>query len=84
MMTLASDRETPPVATREAMERRVAADVLRHFGDRAPESELLALAGEAVAHLWSDDIAVTAFIPALAIREVKERLRFAATPVIAR
>jgi hypothetical protein len=77
MITLAPERASAPVVTREAMERRVAADVLRHFGGRAPEPELRAMAAEAVDRLWSEGVTVTAFIPALAIRDVKERLQLA-------
>jgi hypothetical protein len=60
--------------TSAAMTERVIVEAKRAFGDRADELRLEQCAREAVAGLWRDSIAVTAFVPVLALRHVREML----------
>lgn len=66
----------------ETVIARVAAEAKRTFGDAINPEELERLAREVVMALWTDDVRVTHFIPALAAREIRERVLAmrAATP----
>ena len=57
-----------------AITERVVVEAKRAFGGWAEEPRVEQCAREAVADLWRDSIAVTAFVPVLALRLVREML----------
>jgi hypothetical protein len=59
---------------RAKMAELVARNAKRDFHGRATPIELDCWARKAVADLWCDDVRVTTFIPALALRAVGERI----------
>jgi hypothetical protein len=62
---------------RATMVDRVTIYVRRYYGDEADEDTLARWAEEAVNRVWGDGVRVTAFVPMLALREVRERVRSA-------
>ena len=57
-----------------AMTARVLTDAKRAFGGVADAPVLERYASEAVADLWGDSIRVRAFVPVLALRQVRDML----------
>ena len=53
---------------------RVLGDARRSFGERFDDSVLERCANEAVASLWQETIRVKAFVPVLALRQIREML----------
>jgi hypothetical protein len=65
---------------RATMVERVATYAKRYYRGEADEDELARWAEEAVAHVWGDGVAVTRFVPMLALREVREHVLAAPPP----
>jgi hypothetical protein len=63
---------TPSWRISAALTNRVVADAKRAFRDVADEQVIERLTREAVAELCDDSIKVTAFVPVLAIRRVRD------------
>jgi hypothetical protein len=59
---------------RPAMVERVAAYAKRSYAAEVDGSVLEEWAEEAVAHVWGEGVQVTAFVPMLALREIRERV----------
>ena len=68
---------------RPAMVERVAAYAKRHYAGEVDESLLEEWAEEAVAHVWGEGLRVSAFVPMLALREIRERVLAARAAVSA-
>ena len=65
------------------MTARVVADAKRVYRDMADEGALERCARQAVAELWHHPIKVTAFVPVLALRRVRDVLADAGSTVLA-
>jgi hypothetical protein len=57
-----------------AMTARVVADAKRLYRDLADDTTLEQRAHQAVAEIWTGPIKVTAFVPVLALRRIREML----------
>jgi hypothetical protein len=62
---------------RATMVDRVTRYALRFYRGEADEETLTRWAEEAVAHVWGSGVQVSGFVPMLALREVRERVRAA-------
>ena len=62
------------MASLSAATAHVLGDARRSFGERFDDSVLERCANEAVAGLWQDTIRVKAFVPVLALRQIREML----------
>ena len=66
--------ERAQVTTAESMSARVYADARQSFAAKIDSGTLQEQVDEVVALLWTDSPRVTAFIPLLALRELRARL----------
>jgi hypothetical protein len=64
-----------------AIAERVATYAKRYYHGEADEELLAKWAEEAVSHVWGEGVAVTKFVPMLALREVREHVIAASAPL---